>query len=285
MESLALGLRRIISGAVIAALLIFCSWSAPQAQETPLFDLAAKADLERSFPDSNLSYLLIDGSGKVMAQRWADAEAISPGSLVKPFLAIAYGEQHGGEFPKVRCLGTASHCWLPKGHGTLGLEEAITQSCNSYFLELATELDRKRATSSFEQYGLTGPAAEANEESLVGLGTGWKESPLSLARAYLQLAKEQQTSTQRRIARGMRDSAARGTARGVDAALGANAALAKTGTAACSHRPPGAADGFTIALYPAEQPRLILLVRVHGVTGAESAKIAGAMLRSLGAGR
>jgi hypothetical protein len=37
-------------------------------------------------------------------------------------------------------------------------------------------------------------------------------------------------------------------------------------------------------LYPAAQPRLLLLVRVHGVTGADSAKIAGAMLRSLGAG-
>jgi hypothetical protein len=63
--------------------------------------------------------------------------------------------------------------------------------------------------------------------------------------------------------------------------LGRNAALAKTGTAACSHTPRGAADGFTVILYPAAQPRLLLLVRVHGVTGAASAKVAGAMLRSL----
>jgi hypothetical protein len=46
----------------------------------------------------------------------------------------------------------------------------------------------------------------------------------------------------------------------------------------------GAADGFTLVLYPAAQPRLLLLVRVHGITGADSAKVAGAMLRSLGAG-
>ena len=88
----------------------------------------------------------------------------------------------------------------------------------------------------------------------------------------------------------MLDSAARGTARAVDAALGpaalgSGAALAKTGTAACSHQPQGAADGFTLVLYPAAQPRLLLLVRVHGVTGAESANMAGAMLRSLGAGK
>ena len=35
----------------------------------------------------------------------------------------------------------------------------------------------------------------------------------------------------------MLGSAARGTARGVDAALGSDAALAKTGTAVCSHPP------------------------------------------------
>jgi hypothetical protein len=68
----------------------------------------------------------------------------------------------------------------------------------------------------------------------------------------------------------------------VDAALGHDAALAKTGTAVCSHRPRGAADGFTVVLYPAAQPRLLLLVRVHGITGAQSAAVAGAMLRCLG---
>jgi cell division protein FtsI/penicillin-binding protein 2 len=105
-----------------------------------------------------------------------------------------------------------------------------------------------------------------------------------LAKAYLQLEKEQQSPMQSRIVKGMSGSASHGTARAVDAALGSNAALAKTGTAVCSHTPQGAADGFTVVLYPAAQPRLLLLVRVHGTTGAESAKVAGAMLRSLGAG-
>jgi len=102
--------------------------------------------------------------------------------------------------------------------------------------------------------------------------------------AYLKLATEQPSAVQGRITRGMLASAERGTARAVDVALGENAALAKTGTAVCSHTPHGAADGFTLVLYPAAQPRLLLLVRVHGVTGADSARVAGAMLRSLGAG-
>jgi len=105
-----------------------------------------------------------------------------------------------------------------------------------------------------------------------------------MAKAYLKLEKEQQLPVQGRIVRGMLESAERGTAHAVDAALGPDAAAAKTGTAACTHTPQGAADGFTVVLYPAAQPRLLLLVRVHGKTGAESAKIAGAMMRSLNAG-
>ena len=272
--------------ALTGSLLLFAPGVAlaRNAGETQILSQTAKAALERNFPSPEISYLLMDASGNLLAERWASQEAVSPGSLVKPFLAVAYGEQYGGQFPIVRCLGTRSRCWLPRGHGPIGLEEAIAQSCNAYFLELADGLDRGRAAQTFARYGLAGPAAGATRESLVGLGTAWKETPLALAKAYLQLEREQRSAIQSRIVKGMLGSAAHGTAREVDAALGGDAALAKTGTAVCSHRPQGAADGFTAVLYPAAQPRLLLLVRVHGVTGAESAKVAGAMLRSLGAG-
>ena len=280
-----------IENALVGLILLIAAWYSPaqQAAEPQLFSQSAKATLERNFPGPDLSYLLLDGSGKVLAERWAmppdlAQQAVSPGSLVKPFLAIAYGEQHGGRFPTVRCLGTESHCWLPRGHGNLVLEEAIAQSCNAYFLELAAGVDRKRAAQSLARYGLAGPPITATAESLAGLGSAWQETPLAWARAYLQLVNEQQLPAQSRIVKGMLGSAERGTARAVDAALGRNAALAKTGTASCSHTPRGAADGFTVVLYPSAQPRLLLLLRVHGVTGAASAKVAGAMLRSLGAG-
>jgi cell division protein FtsI/penicillin-binding protein 2 len=252
--------------------------------QPPLFSQSAKAVIERSFPSANLSYLLTDASGNVLAKRWPDEKPISPGSLVKPFLAIAYGEQHSGNFPTVHCMGTRSRCWLPRGHGSLGIEEAITQSCNAYFLDLASALDRTRAAFTFAHYKLAGPPTTAATESLVGLGSAWKESPLALANAYLQLEREQQKPMQSRIVKGMLGSADRGTARAIDAALGNNAALAKTGTAACPHAPQAAADGFTVVLYPAAQPRIVLLVRVHGVTGAESAKVAGSILRALEVG-
>jgi cell division protein FtsI/penicillin-binding protein 2 len=273
--------------AVIGFLLWLAAYPAPAETASGIFSQAAKAALERNFPGPDISYLLLDASGTVLAERWLSQPAqpaVSPGSLVKPFLAVAYAEQHRGQFPTVRCLGTRGRCWLPAGHGALGIEEAIAQSCNAYFLALANGLDRRRAAQTIARYGLAGPAADAKDESLVGLGAAWKEPPLALARAYLKLVTEQPTAVQGRITRGMLASAERGTARAVDAVLGDNAALAKTGTAVCSHTPQGAADGFTVVLYPAAQPRLLLLVRVHNVTGADSAKVAGAMLRSLGAG-
>jgi hypothetical protein len=265
-------------------LLFLACQALAQTTRDAQFSQAAKAVLDRNFAGAEISYLLLDASGNVLAERWPAQPAVAPGSLVKPFLAIAYGEQNAGRFPTLRCLGARTRCWLPAGHGNLGLEEAIAQSCNTYFLDLANGLDRKRAAQTFARYGLAGPAANASGESLVGLGTAWKETPLALARAYLAIEKEQHSVLQGRIVKGMLGSAEHGTARAVDAALGKDAALAKTGTAVCSHTPRAAADGFTVVLYPAAQPRLLLLVRVYGVTGAASANVAGAMLRSLGAG-
>jgi hypothetical protein len=271
---------KLVFGFFLVLLLAISSASA----KAQLFSQSAKAVLNQKYPSPELSYLLMDSSGKILAERWTGPEAVAPGSLVKPFLALAYGDQHGGRFPTVRCMGTRSRCWLPRGHGSLGLEEAIAHSCNTYFLELASSLERTKAAQTFARYRLAGPPATAESSSLLGLGGAWVESPQALAKAYLQLVKERQSPVQGRIVRGMSGSAAYGTARAVDVLLGKNAALAKTGTAICSHTPKATADGFTILLYPAVQPRVVLLVRVHGITGAASAQVAASVLRSLGEG-
>ena len=63
----------------------------------------------------------------------------------------------------------------------------------------------------------------------------------------------------------------------MDNALGPPLAGArvKTGTAPClhAHRLPG--DGYAVVLYPAESPRFLLLVQVHGVPGSKAAVTAG----------
>ena len=97
-------------------LLSFACPAPAQATHETQFSLGAKAVLERHFAGKDISYLLMDASGSVVAERWSSQRPISPGSLVKPFLAVAYGEQHGNHFPTVRCLGTSTRCWLPAGH-------------------------------------------------------------------------------------------------------------------------------------------------------------------------
>jgi cell division protein FtsI/penicillin-binding protein 2 len=256
-----------------------------RAQGSDLFSQTASAELTRQFGGRDLSWLLLDRSGRMLAMNWEDANlTIAPGSLLKPFIAVAYGEQHGFVYPHVTCTGAQGRCWLPRGHGTIGLEKAIAGSCNAYFLALADGLDPDRADATFSRFGLNGPPKNADPEILVGLKDQWRETPLSLARAYLELVTDAPEPVRQRILSGMRSAAESGTAREVNIALGNPGAMAKTGTAICSHHPRAAVDGFAIVLFPASQPRLLLLVRMHGVAGARAAAEAGAMLHAIGMG-
>ncbi len=266
-----------------ALLLLFATGAAAQPNS---FSVAAQATLDRDDPNPALSYLLLDSSGRVLAQRWPEGldTPIPFGSLFKPFLAAAWAEQHPEGFPVVRCEGARSHCWYPPGHGRLQIKDAIAYSCNAYFLHLATNIDREHADRAFARYGLHGPDTKASSENLAGLGDLWRETPIALLRAYLALVHERSANGETIILQGMAASASYGTAKALDKLLGANAVFAKTGTAPCTHRPRAAADGFTVAIFPQAQPRLILLVRVHGETGAASAATAAAMLRALEGG-
>ena len=114
-------------------ILVLCAARCAAAQD--LHTQAAAALLARDFSDPELSYLLLDENGQVIAQRWEHPERDVPvGSLAKPFLAAAYGQTHR-EFPKFRCTGKKT-CWLARGHGTLQVRDAIAFSCNSYFHQL-----------------------------------------------------------------------------------------------------------------------------------------------------
>jgi cell division protein FtsI/penicillin-binding protein 2 len=106
------------------------------------------------------------------------------------------------------------------------------------------------------------------------LGKDWEISPLALARAYCELTSR---SAERRVAEilaGLKIAAESGTA----SAIGSGA-LAKTGTAPCVAKRKHKGDGFTIVLAPADAPRIAILVRVHGVPGAEAAKSAAVILK------
>lgn len=244
--------------------------------------------IDRALPSAAVSYLLWDlNSNKILAKRWEHSdEPIVVGSLIKPFTAAAYILSTEKSFPQFVCQGAQSFCWLPQGHGRLGIERAIEDSCNTYFLSLAQEIPYERAVETFAQLGLPSFERGGMDRTLAGLSRSWKVQPVQLATAYAQLLRESRRDTRMsEILLGMKLSAARGTAKAIRTKVPEAAVLAKTGTAACSHPLRATADGFTVAMFPAEQPRLLVLVRVHGVTGAVSAAAAGAILALVEHGR
>jgi cell division protein FtsI/penicillin-binding protein 2 len=240
------------------------------AQTDNLHDQAAAAILRQKFSSPVLTYLLLDGQGRVIAQdwRWADKE-IPVGSLMKPFIAVAYGRTHDS-FPSFRCTGKKT-CWLPRGHGSLGIREAIAYSCNSYFHQLYIHGAPGVAAGSLTQIGL-----QVSPD-----GHSGNASPRALVDAYSELARQPRDKVTSAVLDGMELSARIGTGKAAGIAMPHEVVLAKTGTAPCTHSPKAPGDGFAVVMVPADYPRLTLLVRVHGKPGAFAAGIAGRMLAAL----
>ena len=231
----------------------------------------------------DISFLLLDAhTGALVASQWRDAEKPIPmGSLIKPFTALAYGRLHGYRYPTHTCQGSASGCWLPRGHGREDLALAIAHSCNSYFQMLTATLTVDDMLPVASSYGLDRPPLDASPSELRGMGSRWLISPLHMAWAYVELIHRADEPGVRQLLVGMAESARRGTGVEVDRALKHTYALAKTGTAPCTHLPTAPGDGFVMAMMPADRPQVLLLVRLHQGPGAEAAKIAGQMLRHI----
>jgi cell division protein FtsI/penicillin-binding protein 2 len=254
------------------------------ALEVSLFGQSAGQRLMRQFPSGDISFLLLDAhTGQVMASRWERPDLPIPlGSLAKPFAALAYGERHDFEYPSHRCRGTGSGCWRPGGHGEINLELALAYSCNSYFRMLTENLSSADVQPVAMRFGLDIPDSETSGAALAGLGSRWKISPLHMSRAYVELIHRKDQPAVAQILKGMEESAREGTGAEVDRGLNVPDALAKTGTAECTHASRAPGDGFAVALVPSGDPRILLMVRVHGVPGAQAARTAGQMLRSIG---
>jgi cell division protein FtsI/penicillin-binding protein 2 len=236
---------------------------------------AAAATLARQFSSPDLSFLLLDDNGNVIAQRWDHPEREVPvGSLIKPFLAVAYRRTHAS-FPRFHCAGKAT-CWLPRGHGTLGIRQAIALSCNSYFHQLVADAEPGFAAPILEHFGLTAGTSEVDMVQQGGVA-----SPLVLAKAYLELANHSRDEAEVPVLQGMALSAQKGTAKAAGAELPHLPALAKTGTAPCIHPRKAPGDGFALVMAPADHPRSVLLVRLHGRPGSMAAAVAGRMIAAV----
>jgi cell division protein FtsI/penicillin-binding protein 2 len=262
----------------------FSRQSEPTSSATrSLFAQSTVEILQRNYARSETSYLLLDArSGAVLASHWENSDQPIPlGSLVKPFTALAYAGGHDFRYPIYECKGKASGCWQPQPHGKLDVTSAIAVSCNTYFHLLAESVSSEQLASLVQSFGLESPGAESTAANFMGLGARWRISPLHMARAYLELYRRKDQPGVSPLIEGMRQSALHGTGAAIGHQLKQTTALVKTGTAPCTHPSWAPADGFVIALVPAERPEILLFLRIHSVTGAKAAETAGRMLQQM----
>ena len=85
----------------------------------------------------------------------------SPGSTIKPIVALSALENNIiTEDFKVNCTGKIEmygqsyHCWKKKGHGIMTLKNAMKQSCDTYFYEIARRLGVDRLKKTALKFGL-----------------------------------------------------------------------------------------------------------------------------------
>lgn len=146
-----------------------------------------------------------------------------PGSTIKPFVGLA-GLEYGLRRPRDTTLSTGAfklpgqdreyRDWRRGGHGYVNLTEAMAQSVNTYFFQLAVDLGIDRLSSYLGGFGFGAPTGidlrgeatgilpsqewkRANrnqpwfpgETVITGIGQGfWVTTPLQLAQATAMLA-------------------------------------------------------------------------------------------------
>ncbi|MFL2898321.1 MAG: penicillin-binding protein 2 [Candidatus Pelagibacter sp.] len=110
----------------------------------------------------------------------------SPGSTIKPIVALSALENNviNKNF-KVRCsgkielFGQTYHCWKDKGHGLMDLRNAVKQSCDTYFYEVARLLGVDRLKKTAENFGLGKKVLENSfleEKQGIVPSTEWKKN-------------------------------------------------------------------------------------------------------------
>tara|TARA_Y100000590_G_scaffold214432_1_gene243100 strand:- start:7538 stop:9484 length:1947 start_codon:yes stop_codon:yes gene_type:complete len=115
----------------------------------------------------------------------------SPGSTLKPLVALAaleYGIispekviQCKGHKHPYELYGQKYHCWKKHGHGYMKLRNAIKQSCDIYFYEVARLLGVDKLSIIAKRYGLGSKVLEnlyIDEKNGIVPSTKWKKQYL-----------------------------------------------------------------------------------------------------------
>jgi len=112
----------------------------------------------------------------------------SPGSTIKPIVALSALENKiiNTKFT-VKCegkkemYGQTYHCWKKKGHGFVNLRNAMKQSCDTYFYEIARRLGVDKLSETAKKFGLGEKVFKDlfnNEKSGLVPNTIWKKNAL-----------------------------------------------------------------------------------------------------------
>ena len=115
----------------------------------------------------------------------------SPGSTLKPLVALAALEfgtidpeksiQCKGHKHPYELYGVKYHCWKKNGHGYMKLRNAIKQSCDIYFYEMARILGVDKLSIIAKRYGLGSNILKDvyfDEKKGVVPNTEWKKNAL-----------------------------------------------------------------------------------------------------------
>ena len=115
----------------------------------------------------------------------------SPGSTIKPIVALSALENgiintnftvncRGHKNP-LEYYGQTYHCWKKQGHGFMNLRNAMKQSCDTYFYEIARKLGVDRLSETAKKFGLGtevfGDLFDIEKKGLVP-NTQWKKNAL-----------------------------------------------------------------------------------------------------------
>jgi len=112
----------------------------------------------------------------------------SPGSTIKPIVALSALENGiiNTNFTvectgKKEMYGQTYHCWKKKGHGFVNLRNAMKQSCDTYFYEIARRLGVDKLSETAKKFGLGkevfGNLFNIEKKGLVP-STQWKKNAL-----------------------------------------------------------------------------------------------------------
>jgi stage II sporulation protein D len=128
-------------------------------------DLAWKSNPDKTSYSPHLSYCIFDiQSGKVLAASHGPdflKRRVPPGSVFKLIVSLYCAEKrpdlfntHMYDCPGRNTLdrNMPDRCWKIKGHGPVGIQDAIANSCNLYFASLHHRIDKKKFRDFFDAF-------------------------------------------------------------------------------------------------------------------------------------